>query len=534
MRFEVLALLVVMHILVLLFAATTCLIALKPREELSDTIRLFSRPLLILCYAYLFLEIYRVTIDPSLRKEWEEVFRASQAGTWAWYVSDRQAEEVQLAQLERRAGRWASISPNPKPGERVWYSVKGRSQSRLVELKELFGKANPQVEIQPLYPWIRQPEEAQLSELEKIFGKPKAKYRWLIRPKYTYGGKFSEGLWSVQKESEGPFGFVDSADNVIIDFQYKDTCGESRIGLTFVVVSRDLENKIDINGNKSSINGLIDKKGRYLIRPRRALGFRSFLDGEKNALVSFSDSDGKYGFLNLSDDIQIPAVYEATKGFSEGMAAVRLDDRWGIIDTEEKWVVSPRYRDLKFFWKGLIPFQSDAELWGLLDVRGEVVLEPKYKDISVSPDRSGPLRLLLGENPTKIGYLDENLRFLIDPERSEFNKDSFLFVEEYQAGLAFVYDSEKFIALDAKGEVMFEFPRQIAEPYAFWDYAEGYYVIKMKINGERVMRSNCFLVNKKGEMILPPEFEDINASEEGVIAVRRNRRWGLIVLDYDR
>ncbi|MDR3265504.1 MAG: WG repeat-containing protein, partial [Synergistaceae bacterium] len=76
-------------------------------------------------------------------------------------------------------------------------------------------------------------------------------YEWLVYPKYEMARRFSDGLWCVQKN--GLWGYVDSADKVIVDFQCIDATS-FRDGIAFVRTGR----------MNIFAWGLIDKQGRYL------------------------------------------------------------------------------------------------------------------------------------------------------------------------------------------------------------------------------------------------------------------------------
>jgi hypothetical protein len=357
-------------------------------------------------------------------------------------------------------------------------------------------------------------------DLKQVFGDAYVGYRWLIEPKYEKAGvPFSEELWCVRKD--GLWGYVDSADNVVIDFQYLYTSSFQN-GRALVCTSRD------VNDERMDVLGIINKKGQYIIQPRPGVMFARRFFGESEH-VPFCTQEGKYGFLNLSDEIHIPAVYDAAKWFSEGMAAVKSGDHWGVIDTENKWVIAPCYRDLDIFWKGYIPFQSDKGLWGLLNAKGEVVFEPKCTEIIRSFDRSGPLLVVFDENPSKIGYLDERLMFVVSPDRYHSPRS-------YMGGLAFVKvlglkSTDKWRAVDINGNVAFEFPGKVATPEILGS-ANGHYTM-VAINPE----NKRFLVNEKGEILITPEFTLIEPSEEGIIAVQQedfngDKRWGLLILNY--
>jgi len=334
----------------------------------------------------------------------------------------------------------------------------------------------------------------------------------MIEPKYKNAGRFSEGLWAVQHEN-GLSGYVDSADNVIIAFQYA-TALEFKNNMAFVHTESGTRSNI-----RERLWGLIDKRGRYLIEPRLGLNDSIFCDVATSSLVAFRTTENKYGFLNLSGDVQIPAVYDEISIlgiFSEGKAAVRSGQLWGIIDTKGEWIVPPAYRALIYYWKGHIPFLAeDEDLWGFLDAQGNIALEPKYTRIHAG---EGPWVV---ELEGKKGVLDENLKIVVAP-KYEGSRFRAIRGSDYLGGLSFMDDSGVYKALDTKGNELFAFPERLVEPISAVD---GYYVLRWKITDK------YFLVEKGGKMLLPPEFEYIHPNTEGIIPVKKGKLWGLVKLE---
>ena len=56
------------------------------------------------------------------------------------------------------------------------------------------------------------------------------------------------------------------------------------------------------------------------------------LHGEPNQDLFRVDKDGKWGFIDETGQIVIEPVYEGVAPFSEGLAAVRLDGKFGYIN----------------------------------------------------------------------------------------------------------------------------------------------------------------------------------------------------------
>lgn len=74
--------------------------------------------------------------------------------------------------------------------------------------------------------------------------------------------------------------------------------------------------------------------------------------GEEGDLL-FIRENGRYGFIDRSDKIVVPCIYENTYGFTEGLAAVKLKGKIGYIDVTGKMVVQPAFDDGYAFFEGL-------------------------------------------------------------------------------------------------------------------------------------------------------------------------------------
>jgi len=84
--------------------------------------------------------------------------------------------------------------------------------------------------------------------------------------------------------------------------------------------------------------GYIDRWSRELKIPYKYLDAKQF--SEELAAVCFNE---KWGYIDKTGKIVIPHKYERAKNFSEGIAAVRLDEKWGLIDRNGTEVVPCNY-----------------------------------------------------------------------------------------------------------------------------------------------------------------------------------------------
>lgn len=89
---------------------------------------------------------------------------------------------------------------------------------------------------------------------------------------------------------------------------------------------------------------------------------------------------GKWGFINTSGDVAVPANYESVKPFSEGYAAVRSSGLWGFVDTNGTEVIALTFFDVGVFSEGLAPAKRSSHSdWGYINTSGTFVIEPQFE-----------------------------------------------------------------------------------------------------------------------------------------------------------
>ena len=127
----------------------------------------------------------------------------------------------------------------------------------------------------------------------------------------------------------------------------------------------------------------LKKNGKYIFV--NSINMKSFLETREYDWVSiFSEGlasvklDGKYGFIDKTGREVVPMIYDSAGSFLEGLARVKLDDKFGFIDHTGKEVVSLIYdNDDIYFWEGLASVKLDGK-WGFIDKAGTFVINPQY------------------------------------------------------------------------------------------------------------------------------------------------------------
>lgn len=94
--------------------------------------------------------------------------------------------------------------------------------------------------------------------------------------------------------------------------------------------------------------------------------------------VEFKDNSGKSGFSDRENqELLIPANYDYAYSFSEGLANVRKDGKWGFIDKLGKTVIPFIYDDAELFYAGLASVAKDGK-YGYIDRSGKTVIPFLY------------------------------------------------------------------------------------------------------------------------------------------------------------
>ena len=132
-----------------------------------------------------------------------------------------------------------------------------------------------------------------------------------------------------------PLGFVydckkgvyDREGNEILKCEYLTV----DIGENSIIASKEIE-----NDDKHIQSFLFDHKGKLIIKneksklmlPEIIIGMEHFSEG----LAAMAKDGGKYGFYDYDGDEVIKPIYESAGTFSEGLAPVRYNGKWGYVN----------------------------------------------------------------------------------------------------------------------------------------------------------------------------------------------------------
>ncbi len=211
----------------------------------------------------------------------------------------------------------------------------------------------------------------------------------LIEAKYEAVEEFSEGLALVIKD--GKVGYINKVEDIIIPFDYED--GESFLNGAAIVAKNDkyglinrnndaiVSIKYDLVGNFYSglavvandiAYGFVNKNGEELI----PLKLEYASDFENNYALIEVDS-GK-GMINTLGATVIAPIYTWLEPFNEyGISRAKNDTAYGLLDKNGSQILPFEYDRIGFFSEGLAVVSKNGK-YGYVNTKGEFVIDLKF------------------------------------------------------------------------------------------------------------------------------------------------------------
>lgn len=179
---------------------------------------------------------------------------------------------------------------------------------------------------------------------------------------YDHIGVFIDSMATVKKN--GKYGFIDTYGEEVVPCIYENI--------------RDFKNGIGWV-YKDGKGKFIDTTGNEVPPPENA---DSYFKREYNLEEDLTDisKDGKYGLQKWSTgEIIVPCIYDYIDNFSEGLAAVQKDWKYGYINTKGEVVIPLIYDGAEEFCEGLASVRQDVK-HGYINKSGELVVPCIYED----------------------------------------------------------------------------------------------------------------------------------------------------------
>ncbi len=296
---------------------------------------------------------------------------------------------------------------------------------------------------------------------------------------------FENGLAVVTDDKQG--GFIDKTGRFVIQGPYYPQ-------------SHFVDGLARVSDSHGRI-GFIDKSGKFVIPPQfeRAENFKEGL-----ALVQIRD---RWGYIDKTGRMVIPTRFTDAESFHNGLAHANIAGvRRGFIDRAGKFLTMPD--EVEYFLRpseGLIAVKVQDK-WGFMDLRGKMVIEPQFeRDFNeYHEDRyEGLFRggLAFAKQNGKFGYIDQTGKFVIAPQ---FDK-----ADHFAGGLARVSVNGKWGLINRRGEF-------VAAPrfQMIGEFVEDFAVAS--IDG-----SMFGYLDRTGKLVITPQFNEADNFSEGLACVKK-------------
>ncbi|NMG05722.1 WG repeat-containing protein [Brasilonema sp. UFV-L1] len=196
--------------------------------------------------------------------------------------------------------------------------------------------------------------------------------------------------------------------------------------------------------------------------------------------------------------------FDGASGFSDGLAQVRIDGKWGYIDKNGTEVIRPQFDETDDFSEGLARVWIVGQNWGYIDKAGKFVIPQQFTKDNAGNFSEGLARACFVDT---CGYINQRGDFVIERKYGG--------ARDFKEGLAVVKIRSKWGYIDKSGNIAIQPQFDDAE-----NFSEGLADIKI---GDK-----WGYINKSGDIVIKPQFDDNFRFSEGLAAVKTNGKWGYI------
>lgn len=408
---------------------------------------------------------------------------------------------------------------------------------------------------------------------------------WKVKPRYEDARSYHNGYAAVQ--TGGKWGMINLEGkeviapryDLLLDFQYGSTWGRlgnqweclNAAGEKLSVEEDETELFLGVKlpfvwsrGIQSGLYGLRGP-GKELLFPFAAEAISSHI-GQNRIFLKMNEA---WHYLSSKNEIIRYGFQEVDYSVVASKAPLKLvkqEGKYGFFNTQlERLTIAPIYDKAEpftfIFPEGDDPITGDAAprkgyakvekggQWGLIDLEGKTLLPLEYEEVSHFAE--GLVKVRKGG---KYGFANENAQLAIDATfdaASDFrngvakvkkdkrwgllNPSGTLSVPTEYAAIYFTNKLDALVVEDENGKRALLSLRTFETPGAedFYDEMALFFVgdvlVISKQEGEGDAKSlKQGLMNAKGEVIIPPSYDEIGSTEEAPYAVRKGDKWGFV------
>ncbi|MGM0381710.1 MAG: WG repeat-containing protein, partial [bacterium] len=208
--------------------------------------------------------------------------------------------------------------------------------------------------------------------------------------------------------------------------------------------------------------------------------------------------------------------------------------KYGYIDAEGNKIVKPEYKSVNQFKGDLARFKKNGR-HGLLDQQGNIVFKPEFTSINQQ------------NSHLVVGLVDANLKIM--KRGGKLLEDNFLKVGDITSSPVRVKTDEGWGLLDKAGNYLVEPKFDSLEPFSDKKHTiakindrvglinqEGDILLEASYDNLKHISENLYWITKDGKhgladggnILIEPRYDNRKPFSEGLAAVRLEKKWGFI------
>lgn len=300
----------------------------------------------------------------------------------------------------------------------------------------------------------------------------------VIPCKYDEVSLFNEDLAAVK--SDEYWGVINKKGDVVVQIEYSS-----------IDFAADI-----IIARKGDDFSIYSKTGKPLNKLTKKY---DWFDSANHPSFIIITQNNKYGIVNSSGAEIVSPKYDFLSSFNNDMARFKLNDKWGYINNSGKEVIPPIYDDAENFIGNLAVVKLN-NLAGVINKQNNRVIPFKEENSSITlNDNIIIVRNYVGD------YVHCNIYDQSGKELLAL-KGNYLFISDFNEGIAAVSNEEEKYFLDLKGNKLFNFTSR-----DFLSFKEGLIAIQF--------RGFWGFMDKTGKFVIAPEYELASSFSEGLAKV---------------
>jgi hypothetical protein len=222
-------------------------------------------------------------------------------------------------------------------------------------------------------------------------------------------------------------------------------------------------------------------------------------------VIGMVEINGKFGLIGADGKYVLEPKYDEIREFNDGLAHVKLGNKYGYLKADGSFLTAIEYDDITAFNRGMAYVQKDGK-WGIMNPDGSYKFKPIYDWISIS---------------------DDKIEAIINGEKKLLNSDG---TSKYPEGYEYMYPfasiegatkfkkNGKEVILDASLKPIFKMDFD-----KIWDFEDG--VARIELKG----KIGYLSINDK--YVVNPIYDNVYKEAGNYYSTKSNELYGAILPD---